>query len=203
MNTTLIAAIDENFPIQVREAIYARRATRHFLPEKVSENQVQALIESAIQAPSAMNLQPWAFAVIQKPDLLKRISSAAKELILQNIDFKNHPERGHVPLDNPNFDIFYDANTVIVIYVKQQDGFEPVGDCYLAAQNLMLAALEFNLATCPIGFARDVLREERWKKELSIPKGYEPVLPIAIGYSAITMPPTERTPAKILNWLHA
>ena len=88
-----------------------------------------------------------------------------------------------------------------MICARNEAGFSPIGDCYLAAQNLMLSAHELGLATCPIGLARDVLREKSWRSELSIPQGYDPVLPIIVGYAAGTTPETERAPVKLFSWL--
>jgi len=187
--------------VSVRDAIYERRATRHYLTKTVSETQVIALIDSAIQAPSAMNRQPWTFAVIQRPELLKRISDAAKKKVMSSPEWQHHTQQGHIPLEDPTFDIFYGATTLVVICAKNEGGLSTVGDCYLAAQNLMLAAHEMGLASCPIGFAYEVLREQSWKDELSIPKGYDPALPLIVGYGAVPMPKTPRAPAKILSWL--
>ena len=78
-----------------------------------------------------MNGQPWAFVIVQNQQILKQISDAAKQKILASSDSVHHTEHSHVPLGDPKF----------------------------AGQNMMLAAVELGLATCPIGFARDVLRD--------------------------------------------
>ena len=200
--TTLTKTFEIDLPaVSVRDAIYSRRATREYLTKPVSEKQICALIDSAIRAPSAMNLQPWAFSVVQRPSLLKRISDAAKHKLLTSPEWLHHKDRGHIPLEDSGFDIFYGARTLIVICAKDDPGFSPAGDCYLAGQNLMLAAHEMGLATCPIGLARDVLFEQVWKTELSIPKGYDVVLPIIVGYAATASPETQRAPANILSWV--
>jgi nitroreductase len=51
---------------------------------------------------------------------------------------------------------------------------KPIGpfvaaDCWLAAENLMLAATAHGLATCPIGFALAALGDREVKAELGIP----------------------------------
>lgn len=190
--------------ITVTEAIYSRRAVRSYRPKAVTEEQIYHLLDAAVHAPSAMNSQPWAFVVIQRPELLSRISRAAKGELLKSPGWLHSSERGHVPIDDPSFDIFYGATTLVVICMREGEGFSPLGDCYLAAQNLMLAAYEQGLATCPIGLARDILREPPLKDEVRIPRGYVPVLPIIIGYagkigqSAVSV---GRMPPRILNWL--
>jgi nitroreductase len=44
--------------MDVREAIYGRRAVREFTPEPVDEKVIRQFIDAAIQAPSAVNHQP-------------------------------------------------------------------------------------------------------------------------------------------------
>lgn len=185
----------------VLDAIYQRRAVRNYSRQPVTRETIQALLDAAVQAPSAMNRQPWAFLVIQDKNLLKRISDAAKARILASAAWAGNLEHKHLPLDAPEFDIFYQGSTLIVICASEQTGFSPEGDCFLAAQNLMLAAQALGLASCPIGFARDILRDEEFKKELSIPASILPVLPIIVGYAAGATPAVRRTSPKIINWV--
>jgi nitroreductase len=61
-----------------KEAIYGRRAVREFTPKPVDEEVLRQLVDAAIQAPSAVNQQPWLFTVVQDKALLARISREAK-----------------------------------------------------------------------------------------------------------------------------
>jgi len=45
--------------MELIEAIYGRRATRAFTAEPVDRSVLEFLVEAAIQAPSAINEQPW------------------------------------------------------------------------------------------------------------------------------------------------
>lgn len=49
-----------------REAIYSRRAVRDFTTEPMDEKALRQLIDAAIQAPSAVNQQPWSFSVVRE-----------------------------------------------------------------------------------------------------------------------------------------
>jgi nitroreductase len=187
--------------LNVLDAIFERRAVRSYLPQKVSQALVEELLTAATQAPSAMNKQPWSFVIIQQTKMLKRISDQAKRLLLKDPATRAASEHGHTPFNDPDFDIFYGATTLITI-CGETTGFEPAGDCYLAAQNLMLAAYTLGLATCPVGFARDVLRGDEFENYFGIPENYVPVLPIIVGYAASKTERTIRNPAKILKWMH-
>lgn len=180
--------------MSVLDAIQQRRATRSYTPRAVDEKSVHALLDAAVMAPSARDLQPWSFVVVQDPKLLKQISDQANQVLMHDPHWKHAlPHEGA-------FDIFYGAGTLIVI-CSQEEGFCPVGDCYLAGQNLMLAACAMGLATCPIGFARDVLQTDAMRMTLGIPEGVTPVLPIIVGHAAGTMRKTDRFPPRIHSWL--
>ena len=65
--------------MEIEKTISSRRAVRAFRPEPVEENTIRSLIGAAIEAPSAMNEQPWSFVVVRSQTLLDRISQNCKE----------------------------------------------------------------------------------------------------------------------------
>jgi nitroreductase len=167
--------------MELLKAIYQRRATRHFTDAEVGKGHVRDLIQAAVQAPSAMNLQPWAFAVFHGRARLAGYSRRAKDHLLSTADpsFGLDPNIDRYASSDVN--IFHGADTLIVICARPV-GLAPVEDCCLAAQNLMLAAHGLGLGTCPIGFARLWFNLPEVKAELGIPSHYTPVLPIAVGH---------------------
>ena len=55
------------------KTILSRRSIRSFTDEKVGNEIINALLESAIYAPSAKNGQPWFFSVVQSKEILNKI----------------------------------------------------------------------------------------------------------------------------------
>ena len=96
------------------EAIYRRRAVRDYTDEVISEQTIKELIDAAAQAPSSVNVQPWAFVVVQDKDLLKKISARATELM----DTEGLSEARREAIEDPNWNIFYNAGTLIVVNVR-------------------------------------------------------------------------------------
>jgi nitroreductase len=186
--------------VDLMDAIYQRRAVRAYTPRKVGADEVRALIDAAIQAPSAVNQQPWAFVVIQDAALLRRLSGRAKELSLAGLRVGTPLWNHRSILSDPAFDVFYDAGTLIVICAKAGTSSPANEDCCLAAQNLMLAAYGRGLGTCPIGFAREALNEPAAKRELGIPDDHAVVMPILVGYPRETPAPVQRDAARVLSW---
>jgi len=157
------------------------------------------LFDAAVRAPSAMNRQPWAFAVIQDRNLLKQSSDRAKRFLLESSQEGTHVRELREALEDPAYNMFYDAGTLIAICAKSDDP-TAAEDCYLAAENLMLAALDLGLGTCPIGLARPWLNAPLVKRELGIPENYHVVFPVIAGYPKVNPPETQRTPPEVFLW---
>ena len=64
--------------MQLEEAIFNRRSVREYTREAVGEATVKRLIAAAVQAPNAVNEQPWTFTVVRDRRVLEQLSRAAK-----------------------------------------------------------------------------------------------------------------------------
>jgi nitroreductase len=56
------------------EAIYKRRAIKHYDPEhRFTKEEETELLEAAIQSPTSFNIQHWRFVIVRDPDLRRKI----------------------------------------------------------------------------------------------------------------------------------
>lgn len=187
--------------MSITEAIYARRTVRNFTPETIPQTSIHALLYAAVQAPNAMNEEPWAFAVIQDRSELKELSDFSGRL------FNAHEEQGLTPsarsqLEHSgaaDFNIFHNAGTLIIIYGRSNMAFAEA-DCWLAAQNIMLAAVGMGLASCVVGLALSALNTPEWKMRLEVPEGLTAIAPVLIGWPALRGDVVMRKPPEILSW---
>lgn len=189
-------------PLTAAEAIRLRRSVRNFTAEAVDDDTVEALLAAAVRAPTAIHLEPWGFIVIQDRELLRRISERAKALFAAEVR-REHLDRGGHGLDvfeSPDFNVFYNAGTLIVICATEAGPFVDA-DCWLAAENLMLAARSQGLGTCVIGSAVEGLNSPDIRTEIGMPAGARAVAPIIVGFPAEEAPPTHRRPPRTLSWL--
>ena len=188
-----------NALMELKEAIYHRRAVRNFTGAEVPRSMITELIDAAIQAPSAVNQQPWAFAVFEGRERLAEWSGRAKSAFLAGMPAEpdEHGLRGM--LSDPSFDIFYNARSLVVVCATP-GGMNPAEDCCLAAQNLMLAAHGMGLGTCPIGLARPWLNLPEVKSEIGLPADVSVVLPLIVGWPVSPPPPVPRREPSILVW---
>jgi nitroreductase len=191
-------------------AIYERRTVRSYTSDVVGVTQLQVLLEAAVHAPTAMHREPWQFVIIQDRHILEQISDEAKVLLKADaaangnlLKPRGAPGDGiPTPVLDPNFNIFYDAGTLVVICAAG-DGEFVAADCWLAAANLMLAAPAEGLATACIGFSLHALNTPEIKARLGIPAESRAYAGIIVGVPRGETLPSPRKPPVILEWIRS
>lgn len=166
--------------MELMDVIENRRAVREYSDATVERAEVEQLIEAAILAPSAMNLQPWAFTVALGGERIEQYARRAKEWLLANLVLTaEQPSIRHM-LEDPYYSLFHHAPALVLVMAKSSSA-QATEDCCLAAENLMLAARDKGLGTCWIGLARPWLDLAAIKAEFNIPEQYHVVAPIVLG----------------------
>jgi nitroreductase len=155
--------------MDVFEAIKGRRSVRQFTDKPIGKDNLERLLDAARWAPTASNQQRWRFVVVTSPSV--------KELI-----------RKFAP------GIFIMPAAFIVICAEKEAGAKPwdeatyLADCAIAAQNIMLAAYEMGIGSCPaLSYAKVAVQEI-----LNLPQDVEPLLIITLGYPAEDPEPPPR-----------
>jgi nitroreductase len=185
--------------MELMEAIVTRRATRQYADTPVEHARIEQFINAANLAPSSMNRQPWAFAVLADPERIEDFASRAKLWLLENLaEHPVDPSLARV-LEDPSYSLLHGA-PVLVLILATSPGQQAAEDCCLAAENFMLAARDEGLGTCWIGLARPWFNLPALKAELKIPEKYHIVAPIVLGYPKGCPEPHERNPVEI-HWL--
>jgi nitroreductase len=188
--------------MELLDAIYHRRSVRHFSDANVPGAVIHDLLRAAIQAPSAVNQQPWAFAVVRGRPRLDDFSERAKTHMLAILPQSIVLHQRADTLASTEYHVFHHASTLVTICAKPAP-HHPLEECCLAAQNFMLAAHGFGLGSCPVGFVRPWLNLPEIKSELGIPSSYTVVMPLVLGYPAgSALAPMRREP-EIVCWLPA
>jgi nitroreductase len=180
----------------VIDAISGRRSVRDYTAVPPTQDEVQAIIDAATLAPSALNEQPWLFTVVTNSKALAEISRQAKAHALREFGEGSHIDHARQLLSDPSYDILHRAPALVVISAPANAAFA-VEDCALAAQNLMLAAYARGLGTCWIGFAQNWLNTEAGRKAINLPANHLAVAPIVVGHAKSRPGKTERRKPKV------
>lgn len=159
------------------QVIKNRRSIKQFRFEQISDAELQAILEAAIAAPSAMNQQKWHFTVIQDRKVIDEIVKAIIEAY-QNSGNEFMMKK----VKDPLYDTFYYAPTVIFVSADPNAPWIHL-DCGMAIQNMLLAAESLGLGSCAIASANVVFKNNcGFEEKLQFPAGYQYVCAVAIGY---------------------
>lgn len=156
----------------VVKTIMERRSIRKYKPQPVEREKMQTIVECGVNAPNAMNRQPWEVRVVDNPDFINGVTELYK---------KEQPKVA----EDPNFkNMFRNAPTVVFIGRDVHSGSAEF-DCGLLSENMMLAAQSMGIGSCclgsPVAFMRSPAAAEYLKK-LGFSEGYELLYCIAFGY---------------------
>ncbi len=152
----------------VLDAIRERRSVRRFQSRPVPDATVGRLVEAAVLAPSAGNVQAWHFFVVKDEERRKALAAAAHHQLF----VAQAPVAVVVCADLPRIANRYGGRGTS-LYVFQ--------DTAAAVQNLLLAATAFGLATCWVGsFDEDAVARVVEIDGVNL----RPVAVIPVGYPA-------------------
>ena len=172
------------------DAIYQRRAVKHYDPEhELKDEELRKLMEAAIQAPTSFNIQNWRFVLVRDKELRRKIRAVSNDqaqvtdaslLIVMTADlkaWKKSPERYWCDAPEEVAEMlvnwmgpFYEGRDEL-----QRD--EAMRSCGLAGQTIMLAAKAMDYDSCPmIGFDPVPVAEL-----INLPKDHVIGFMIAIG----------------------
>lgn len=156
----------------VVKTIMERRSIRKYKPQPVEREKMQTIVECGVNAPNAMNRQPWEVRVVDNPDFINGVTELYK---------KEQPKVA----EDPNFkNMFRNAPTVVFVGRDVQSGSAEF-DCGLLSENMMLAAQSMGIGSCCLGSPAAFMRSPaaaEYLKKLGFSEGYELLYCIAFGY---------------------
>ena len=148
------------------DAIYQRRAVKHYDPEhELTDDEIQKLMEAAIQSPTSFNIQNWRFVLVRDKRLRQKIQAAANDqaqvtdaslLIVMTADLKaweKTPKRYWRDAPQEVADLLVNWMGTFYQGKDELQRDEAMRSCGLAGQTIMLAAKAMGYDSCPmIGF---------------------------------------------------
>lgn len=185
--------------MELMDVMRSRRSVRAFKSDPVDRDVIEGLIEAAVLAPTAMNMQPWTFGVLQDADKLHEYSERIKVLLLSQVEETPWLARFQEYFQDPRYNVFYGAPALVVIYARNSAPMSQI-DCALAAENFMLAACSRGLGTCWIGFSTGFLNLPGVKAELGVPAEYQAVAPLIVGVPEGEIASRDKRPPEVVYW---
>jgi nitroreductase len=198
------------------ESLYAlqstQRAMRRMYPDAVSREDLERLIAAAIRAPSGENAQPWAFIVVTDPELRARMGKLYRRVTrpfmwIVSKTTKTDSARRLLKSAAHLSEHMGEAPALIVVCMRW--AYPPRwlrvtragqwGSIFPAVQNLLLAARALGLGATLT--TTHLLRHRKLKRMLGIPRRYQAIAVIPIGFPQGRFASGERKPLEeVLHW---
>lgn len=162
---------------EVLNTIANRKSHRAYKDAPLTQQQIDTLLQAAVQSPSAMNLQPWHFSIVTDQKLLQEMNVEMHKVSELNIATRS-PR-----FADPNFHVFYHAPLVIFISADPENSYSYI-DSGIAVENIALAAESMGLGSVILGLPRMAFsgeKAEEFKKALNFPENYQFIIAISIG----------------------
>lgn len=147
------------------DAVKSRRSIRKYKPDRIGKGDLEKILEAARLSPSAKNLQPYKFILVDDRTIISGLLGACR----------NQAFIGEAPL-------------VIVACADPSAAYNTLGgrensayvDAAIAMEHLVLAATAVGLGTCWIG----TFSEEKVREVLDVPGDWRVVALTPIGKPA-------------------
>ena len=186
------------------EVILSASTTQAFKDDSVAEDDLNIILQAGLSAVSAINQQPWHFAVLTNPEIMKEISASPMGG-MSGAPMSKAPEGmppappagaegAGFPADMPKMPAstgakasLGDSPAAIIIYMNENTPSpDPSFDCGLAAQNMMIAANALGYGTKIVSAPTMSLNGENHDEicaKLGVDPAYKAVAVLLLGYT--------------------
>ena len=192
----------------VQDVIMTTGTTQAFTDEPVAEADLTAILQAGLQATSAMNSQPWYFAVVTNQDVMAEIGSSmsfgapaggAPAGAPAGMPEGFTPPEGGMPAGAPGGApaggvpamgsgaakaALGDSPVAIIIYMNEQTSNNASFDCGLACQNMVIAASALGYGTKIVSsttMALNGANHDALCEKLGVDKAYNAVAVLLVG----------------------
>lgn len=166
------AAADVDSAQIVIDNIMNRRSVRAYEDRAVEREKLEQVALCGINAPSALNKQPWALRIVDDKEFIDGVTKVFAEV---------NPKMA----GEPGFKNAFRNAPAFIAVLSPADGSGSY-DCGLLTENMLLSARALGLGTCVLGSTARFLSTEpgvrQYLDRLDIPEGYQLQVVVAIGY---------------------
>lgn len=164
--------------------IMTRTSVRRFTSEPIGKDTLETIVKAGMAAPTAMNLQPWAFVVVTDRAVLDSLESV-------------HP-----------YSNLKTATAAIIVCGDMEKAATDFGreywiqDCSAATENILLAAHAMGLGAVWCGVYPNPAVQPQVARVLGLPHSVVPLNIITMGHPAAASEPKDKWDAARVHYQH-
>ncbi len=204
-----VEAVSDGGLLQIVEDL---PTTQAFLKDPVPEADIQRIVNAGINAPSAMNRQPWHFTVISNAETIQQMGEAAK-VAMKNIQMppKNAPKAGDEEKPKPPTSkgprsAVGDSPVIIVISCNEGSEFDAGLACESMNDMANLLGYGTKIASSATIFLNGENKADYYEK-FQIPEGQRIVTVLLVGkintegYDAVTSATPRKPQEQVVSFV--
>ncbi len=150
--------------------ILSRKSVRKYSDKKIEQEKIDAIVKSAMAAPSAMNKQPWELLVVTDKEILEKLASIAA-----------------------NASYSKDCQLAIIVCGNKSTSEKFwIQDCCAVTENILLAVESLNLGAVWCAVFPDDVKVQQIQELFSISEDIIPLNIVPIGYPLVKEYPKQK-----------
>lgn len=161
------------------DTLKARRSIRQFTDRAVSADEIMKLVDAAISAPNACNMQSWHFYVVT--DAAVKVKLAEEKVVAE-----------WATTAPVIFVVCTAAEKICERFGKIGEELFAIQDTAAAIENILLCAADMGLGGCFMG----AFDQEKVRRIVGMRDEHKPVAMVPIGEPANILPPRPRNPVE-------
>jgi len=140
--------------METRDTLLGRRSIRVYRPDPIPQEVLEEILEAALAAPSAINLQPWYFVAVQSPEAMDEVRAVMGGVVerftpVLEERFRRNPEQ--VGITNRFLSTLGGAPVCLLAFLLKSDYPDRDGvmqSVSAAIENVLLAAWDRGIGSC-------------------------------------------------------
>jgi nitroreductase len=181
-SAAMIGAVEVQKMNATLDVIHSRKSVRNFTGEPVSKADLEKIVKAGMAAPSAVNMQPWSFVIVNERKKLDELAAGL-----------------------PYAKMLTKAGAAIIVCTDSKaaaNGSQDFAiiDASLAGENILLAVEAMGLGAVWTAAYPDQDRMKLVRKVLKIPEDIIPLNVIPIGHPTGEDKPKDKYKKEKIHW---
>lgn len=212
----------------VEKVIFERRSVRAFKKDPLPDSLIKRVLEAGRFAPSAGNVQPWKYVVINDPQIIEQMErdtvkhtrflmffldytrSLLRRIFLApliKLGIRIVPNQlHHVPftlmqqIAAGKAPVYHGAPAMIIVMTDKRGVGTPSLETGICGQNMVLTAHSLGLGTCWVGMIKILIKMRKWRRFLRIKYPYKVTDCIMLGYPKMRFDGQVEREVQLVDW---
>ena len=169
------------------DIIRNRRSIRKYTAQRVEKEKLDAIVEAGLFAPNPGGRQGTKIILLDDPALIEKIGIVNANCENRNWDVGVSTDQPSIIDDKSIKSGFYGCPALAMVCIQRERKTQvnQIGSAFVCAQNMVLEAYDFGVASCIVGRAEATFSQPGMQEMLDawgLDPAYMPIVFVCLGY---------------------